>query len=171
MARSVTGGGARLTGRGGITMELEPPIEFILQQTGRFRDSLLDLEVLWEAFKPIMSEVERRQFDTHGDGSWPPLAETTLAQKEAHGWPSDPLVRTGDLKESLVDPGRAADSGPLHMNYGTDVPYAGFHQDGTSRMPQRQVIPDPFKVEDRRKLEVAMVTYINRAAAETFGRI
>jgi len=38
-------------------------------------------------------------------------------------------------------------------------------------MPQRQVIPDPYRVEDRRKVEAAMVTYINRAAKLTFGRI
>jgi phage gpG-like protein len=152
-------------------MHFEPPVEFILQQTGAFQAALLDLEVLWELFKPIMSEIEEQQFDSHGAGAWPSLSESTLEQKGRGGWPSDPLVRSGDLKNSLTDPGRAAQTGPTEMSYGTDVPYAGYHQDGTSKMPQRQVISDPFRVEDRRKLEVAMVTYINRAAAATFGRI
>src|SRR4051812_28252858 len=171
MAGSVTGGGARATGRGGITMELEPPVEFILKQTGAFQAALLDLEILWDLFKPIMGEIEEQQFDSRGEGAWPALSESTLSQKSEGGWPADPLVRSGDLKASLTDPGRAAQTSPTEMSYGTDVPYAGYHQDGTSKMPQRQVIADPFRVEDRRKLEVAMVTYINRAAAETFGRI
>jgi phage gpG-like protein len=155
----------------GVTIEIDPPLEFILQQTGRFQAALLDLEPLWELVKPIAAQVEEDQFSTQGAGEWAPLAESTLARKEAGGWPSDPLVRTGDLKDSLINPGRAADTGPSHMIYGTDVDYAGFHQEGTSRMPARQVIPDPYRVEDRRKVEAAMVTYINQAARLTFGRI
>ena len=156
---------------GGVTIQIEPPLEFILQQTGRFKAALLDFEPLWELVKPIAARVEEEQFDTQGQGAWPPLADSTLRIKAAGGWPADPLIRTGDLKASLVDPGRAADTGPRHMIYGTDTEYARFHQEGTSRMPQRQVIPDPYRVEDRRKVEAAMVTYINRAARETFGRI
>lgn len=156
---------------GGITIEIEPPLEFILRQTGRFQEALLDLEPLWDLVEPIAAGVEEDQFDTQGQGAWPPLAETTLAEKERGGWPADPLIRTGDLKASLVDPGRASDKGPRHMIYGTDVEYAWFHQTGTRKMPQRQVIPDPYRVEDRRKVEGAMVSYINAAARETFGRI
>src|SRR5690242_17119804 len=109
MARSVVGG-TTLGSGGGIRMELEPPISFILRQTGAFRDALLDLEVLWDLFKPIMESIEEQQFSSSGEGAWPGLADSTLAQKEKGGWPSDPLVRTGDLKASLVDPGRAADT-------------------------------------------------------------
>ena len=35
----------------------------------------------------------------------------------------------------------------------------------------RQVIADPFRVEDRRRIETAMVGYINAASRLTFGRI
>jgi len=156
---------------GGVTIQIEPPIEFILQQTGRFQEALLDLEPLWELVKPVAADVEEEQFGSRGEGAWPALAASTLMRKEAGGWPSDPLVRTGDLKASLTDPGRAADTGPRHMIYGTDVDYAQFHQEGTRRMPQRQVIPDPYRVEDRRKVEAAMVAYVNAAARLTFGRI
>lgn len=155
----------------GVSIQVEPPLEFILKQTGAFQAALLDLEPLWELVKPVAASVEEEQWDTQGQGAWPPLADSTIAEKERGGWPSDPLIRTGDLKASLTDPGRAADSGPRHLIYGTDVEYALFHQEGTSRMPQRQVIPDPYRVEDRRKVEAAMVTYINRAAKLTFGRI
>ena len=164
MARTVSNAG-------GVTIEIEPPLEFILKQTGRFQEALLDLEPLWELVKPVAASVEEDQFSTQGQGAWPPLAESTIARKEAGGWPADPLIRTGDLKASLVDPGRAADTGPSHMTYGTDVEYAIFHQEGTSRMPARQLIPDPYRVEDRRRIEAAMVTYINLASRLTFGRI
>jgi phage gpG-like protein len=164
MARTVSSGG-------GVTIEIEPPIEFILKQTSRFQEALLDLEPLWELVKPIAARVEEDQFSTQGEGAWPALAESTIARKESGGWPMDPLVRTGDLKDSLTNPGRAADTGPAHMIYGTDVDYALFHQEGTSRMPARQLIPDPYRVEDRRKIEAAMVTYVNAASRLTFGRI
>lgn len=156
-------------GKGGVTIQIEPPLEFILQQTGRFQEALLDLEPLWERVKPVAAEVEEEQWA--GAGDWAPLADSTIRRKEAGGWPLDPLVRTGDLKESLTDPGLAADSGPQHMIYGTDVDYAQFHQEGTIHMPARQLIPDPYRVEDRRKIEAAMVSYINAAARLTFGRI
>ena len=58
------------------------------------------------------------------------------------------------------------------MSWGTDVPYAHFHQDGGSvagRPPQRKVLD--IRVEDRRKLEAAMVTWINGVSRLTFGRI
>lgn len=165
MARSVVNPG------GGISVQLEPPLEFIMRQTGAFRAALLDLQALWELFKPVMSEIEGEQFSSQGQGAWPGLAESTISEKSQGGWPLDPLVRTGNLRESLIDPGRAAETGPQQMTWGSDVPYAAFHQTGTSKMPQRQVIADPFRVEDRRKLEVAMVTYVNTAARATFGRI
>src|SRR5262249_15695179 len=89
----------------GVTIEIEPPLDFILQQPGPFQEALLDLEPLWELVKPVAADVEEQQFATQGEGAWPPLAESTIARKEAGGWPLDPLVRTGDLKESLTNPG------------------------------------------------------------------
>jgi phage gpG-like protein len=163
---------AQVTGRGGVTVAFDPPVEFILRQTGAFRRSLENLEPLWARVAPLMAEIEERWFDTGGDGSWPPLAESTLAQKARRGFPADPLVATGDLKDSLVDPARAGNVGPGYLAWETDVAYAGYHQDPSTpgRPPQRQVIPDPFPVEDRRKIETAIVTWVN-FAAETFGRI
>src|SRR5215475_9439851 len=99
----------------GVTIEIEPPLDFILRQTGEFQAALLDLESLWELVKPEVARMEEEQFSTQAHGTWPPLAETTIMIKERGGYPPDPLIRTGDLKASLVDPGRAADTGPRHM--------------------------------------------------------
>jgi phage gpG-like protein len=159
MAAPVTGG---VRSGGGVTMQLVPPLSFILRQTGAFRAALMDLEPLWQMFRPIMEQIEQEQFATEGHGEWPPLAESTLRQKSG----GEMLVQTGELKGSF-----SLTSSPKQAAWGTDVFYATFHQEGTEKMPMRQVIPDPFRAEDRRKLEVAMVSYINAAARSTFGRI
>jgi phage gpG-like protein len=160
MAAPVTGGMS--SGRGGVSMQLVPPLSFILRQTGAFRAALMDLEPLWALFRPIMAEVEQEQFESHGHGEWPPLAESTLRQKTG----GEMLVQSGEMKDSF-----SLTSSARQAEWGTSVFYAAFHQDGTTKMPQRQVIPDPFRAEDRRKLEGAMVAYVNAAARSTFGRI
>lgn len=154
-----------------LTTIISPSFEYIQGQLAKFRLGISDLSPLWDMFSPIMAGVEQRQFDEAGGGSWEPLAESTVVEKQQGGWPLDPLVRSGSLRDSLVNPGMAEDRGPTHYSWGTDVPYARYHQEGTRRMPQRQVIPDPIKVEDRRKFEGAMVTYVNQLAAGTFGNI
>lgn len=169
MATPVTG--ARSSGPGGVTIMLDPPLEFILRQTGAFRAALEDFGPLWDKLSDVMEKVEQDQFDSEGHGQWATLADSTLAEKQRLGFPEQILVRTGDLKDSLTDPGRAASKQPFSMTWGTDVPYAIYHQLGTEKMPERQVIPDPFPVEDRRKLEVAMVTWINEMSALTWDRI
>lgn len=151
-----------------VEMRLEPPVSFILRQSGRFRHELENLVPLWMRFESVLDQIEEEQFDTHGHGAWPGLAESTLEQKSRHGYPLDPLVRTGALKESF----HALALGAQQFVYGTDVPYAHWHQDGgyvAGRPPQRKVID--ITVDQRRRLEVEMVGYVNVAAAETFGRI
>jgi len=152
-----------------IRMEMSPSVEYLVEQCRKFKLGISDLEPLWSMFEPIIEGVEEAQFA--GAGNWAPLAESTMIEKEQGGWPADPLVRTGDLKASLANPGEAVDRGPMHFSWCSDVPYSGLHQTGTRNMPARQVIPDPYRVEDRRKLEAAMVSYVNGLSRETFGGI
>lgn len=169
MPPAVTSGGRTVSG--GVTIELRPPLEFILRQTGAFRRRLLNLEPLWRRFSDEMEQIEQQWFDTEGEQSWPALAESTLRSKARRGFPSQILVATGDLRDSLTDPARAATTTRLTMEWGTDVFYAQYHQDGTDKMPAREVIPEPFPVEYRRRLEREMVTWINEVSWATFGRI
>lgn len=98
------------------------------------------------AFKQIAEEIavaEGDWFASAGGGSWPRLAETTIAYKAQHGLPPDPLVATGALKRSLIV--RSGSKGrrtitQKQLRYGTLVPYARFFQrarTGYSRMPRR----------------------------------
>lgn len=166
MAAPIVRGGA------GVTVQFRPPIEFILRQAGAFRRGLLDLDPLWDRFKPVMAAIEEQQFATEGHGDWPALADSTIRQKAALGFPPDPLIRTGALRRSLTDPGQAARTTPRSMTWGTDVAYAHWHQDGGSipgRPPQRKVID--LTVEDRRRFEREMLSWVNQLAARTWGRI
>lgn len=167
-----------IRGGGLVSLELSPPVEFIEAQTGAFQARLEDLMPLWDRFVPVLAGIEREQFATEGHGDWPPLAASTVAEKERHGFPPDPLIRTGALVESLTDAGQAARLDPHQMSYGTDVDYAIYHQgyrdtggDPTDpgRPPVRKVID--ITVSDRRRLEAEMVGWINEVAAETLGRM
>lgn len=159
-----------VTGRGGggITLTLSPPIDFILRQTGAFRRGLDSYRDLWERIKPVLSRIEQERWDNEGPG-WAALAQSTLEQKSRRGYPSDILVATGDLRDSLVDPSRAAREEGRALVWATDVPYAGYHQDGTTRMPARPIIE--IDVAERRDLEREVVAWVNDVARKTWGRI
>lgn len=162
---------------GGIVeLALSPPLAFIDAQTGEFRDALDDLSDLWERFKVTMTEIEVERFGSQGYGEWPELAGSTIRQKARDGFPFGPLIRTGELVDSLTDADRAAEMTPWALTWGTDVPYAMYHQGyrddaGTptdpGRPPVRKVLD--IRVEDRRRLETDMVGWLNDKAREAFG--
>jgi len=157
----------------GVSLLFRPPLEFILQQSGAFRRALLNLGPLWDRFKPEMSRIQEERFSTEGYGDWPALADATLRDRARRGFAAGPILqRTRNLKDSLVDPVRAAQTTARTMTWGTDVPHAGYHQDGGSiagRPPQRVVLE--IRADDRRRLETQMVSWVNDVAARTWGRI
>lgn len=77
-----------------------------------------------------------RKFGTYtGNPSWPQLAPFTQADREAQGFtPNDPLLRTGDLRESVM-----RRHGIRWAEVGTDDPVMIYHELGTWRMPPRPV--------------------------------
>lgn len=69
--------------------------------------------------------------------AWPKLAASTIARK-GH---DQPLVLTGALRESMTDHTSQHHIGDVShrgLIFGTDLPYAGVHQDGASLIPQRE---------------------------------
>lgn len=161
----------RLIRVGGIvSLELSPPLDFIEAQHGVFRRRLDDFHGLWDRFARTLASIGRARFATGGFGEWPPLAESTLQQKTLAGFPPFPLIRTGRLYESLTDAQQAARMWPDRMTWGTDVPYAQYHQAPTDpgHPPERKVLD--LRVVDRRRLEQDQIAWLNEIAAETFGR-
>jgi len=83
-------------------------------------------------------------FRTKGEGAWLPLADITREYKAAHGFPSDPLVRTGALGYSLTSnsgTGAVRKTGKDEMRFGTRIRYAKFHAIGGSIPYRKPVIP------------------------------
>ncbi len=86
-----------------------------------------------------LREQVRSAFDSEGaavGAAWPPLAARTVREKARRGYPPQPLVRTGLLRDAwevrMEGPGR----GVLESL----APYARAHQEGLG-VPQRRFLP------------------------------
>ena len=106
---------------------------------------------------------ERSRFSlaSGGDGTWEPLAQSTIANRISKGEspPLPILHETGALENSLH---RGGAKHVLEVNgdrvvEGTEDLKARFHQEGTSRMPQRTiaVAPDDEALAEMKKQIVA----------------
>lgn len=139
----------------------------------RFADQLAVPAVGLEAAGVVLREVTEQQFDTqgqHASGGWAPLAASTVAEKARKGLRPEILQATGRMKESLTrrfDSGHIEElRGPDTLAFGSRVPYAGYHQTGTSRMPRRR--PIALTEGDKRRImkaiQLAMVRGVPAAA-------
>jgi phage gpG-like protein len=110
----------------------------------RFKDSLEDPRPLWENLFGYLERAETQQFNAQGKAAkWKPLAESTVAYKKRHGLDRRILHATLAMRKSLTQRGHgdAVRISTLDfMQFGTDVEYAGIHQKGGGRVPQRRVI-------------------------------
>jgi len=99
-----------------------------------------DPRPVWPVLAQRFTAMERQQFATAGQGRWPALAPSTIRSKP----PGKPIMRRSDrLYESLAGAdGPAIDEeGTFVARFGTNVPYARFHQRGVKgRLPKREVI-------------------------------
>lgn len=158
------------------------------------RDELDNFESLWADYALVMVQTEEDWFASNGGGTWPPLAPSTVRDKVSHGWPVDTLIRTGNLLESLTNPGVAMEIGQgrstigtftrKSMTWGTSVTdergreYAHYHQhsdpvtgepyDYGTEPPERQVIPWPLPAHTQVQLEAANEAFV-AAAIERSG--
>jgi phage gpG-like protein len=113
----------------------------------RFGERAMDATLLWEAVGEDLLNMEFDLFQSEGasgaSGKWADLAPSTIARK-GH----DTILQdTGELMASLTQRDAQGERGgnifevtPEHLRFGTSDPVAGYHQSGTSRMPQRKVI-------------------------------
>lgn len=113
----------------------------------RLGDRIEDATPAFREMLTKLAGIEREQFASEGgrgSGGWAPLAASTLATKRANGLDEHILVATGRLRASLtgVAPGGDArrEVHPTEMVFGTNVPYARYHQLGTIRIPRRRFL-------------------------------
>jgi phage gpG-like protein len=116
----------------------------------RIGDRAVNARPAFEAIGQLLFDLEREQFSSEGgraSGGWAALADSTVRSRGSSG----PILKSsGALEASLTGRGgdntfRASDE---FLLFGSSVDYAGFHQTGTSRMPQRR--PLELTESDRR---------------------
>lgn len=121
---------------------LEVDLSGALARLGILADDAAHLMDAEHAGPAILREFGRQQlewFESRGGGTWPPLAPSTLRQKLRRGFPPDPMVRTGRLRDAVSDPlGRGAGDTMIRMAPGliemvVRLPYAHLHPAGTHR--------------------------------------
>lgn len=109
---------------------------------------LLGIAARGTNFEPVltliagqMREAEAKRFD-EGQGNWPPLADSTKAYKARHDLDPRILHATEAMRRSFTE--ESGDHVEMitqdELHFGSSDPKARFHQDGTSRMPQRRVM-------------------------------
>ena len=93
-----------------------------------------DFTQAWDSvIDTVIDPAIERQFETEGDGRWQPRKDDL---------PHPLLQKTGKLRRSYTGDGeghieeRRRDG----LLFGSDVEYADFIEDGTSRMPARPVL-------------------------------
>ncbi len=84
--------------------------------------------------------------DSGGDPKFAPLAKSTLRQKKLHGYPTEPLIRTRLLRNSLARSNTGGNvnsvrQGASTVTVGTSVAYAAVQQEGSKRgLPARPFV-------------------------------
>ncbi|MCK9569881.1 hypothetical protein M0R72_13135 [Candidatus Pacearchaeota archaeon] len=130
----------------------------VLRSFTRFAEDVQDLTQPFNEIANDFLEIERKQFDSeggYGSGGWANLSNTKTSPstgkkivgyadwKAAHFPGASILVRWGNLRDSLTQFGdtyHIREVEPMKMVLGTDLPYAKYHQTGTSKMPKRRPI-------------------------------
>ena len=79
------------------------------------------------------------------DEAWPPLADATVEEKERLGYvgqvsETDPLLRTGSLRASIVTQSQVTTLGRGAVEIGSNDPVAEWQEFGTRTIPPRPFI-------------------------------
>ena len=134
-----------------VTWEIGPAVRALEALRARLRD----LRPAWQSVLLYLRKATARTFASQGSrigSAWAPLTQPYAARKE-RVYPGQPILRASDqMYGSLVGETdlSIAESTPTELTYGTRDRKARWHQDGTDRMPQRQILD--VVAEDRRQI-------------------
>lgn len=121
------------------------------------RDQIKDWRGAWPKVSEKLTEIEVQLFDfvgaTGGHGKWADLKPAYARAKQTKRGLAPILQASGRLQDSLT--GKSSDRidahEPLVLRWGTEVPYAVFHQAGTRKMVARQIFD--FTRENRMAMQ------------------
>lgn len=136
----------------------------------RFADGVTDYRPIWPVIEDDFYAQEKAQFASvgaEGGAQWAELKPEYAAWKEVHYPGTQILHRAGALESSLTspnDPNTVRIEERKTLTLGTRIPYALFHQVGTSRMPARPEIlmPEAFKRAVMHHVQVYLVQMATR---------
>lgn len=124
-----------------ITVDPGDSIVFLQQLAARMQNL--------DEFLLMLGEKISEQISFNFDSApWPPLAAATIARKQAGGYPLEPLVRSGQMKEDATSGlWEASNLGGVAKAVLYGPGYSFYHMDGTDFMPARDFtfLPDSFE--------------------------
>lgn len=132
-----------------ITVSGGEQIKLRARQLATWGMSIESLEPAWtEVGEDLLGDFALNMIaggGMFGRGSrWAPLAPSTIVEKARAGFGHQPIMwRTGELAESLAEkdaPANIFRAGADYLVVGTSLFYAPYHQDGTRKMPRRQLV-------------------------------
>lgn len=143
-----------------------------VQVSRSFRDLAEGARDLSEPFRYVAESLidsVRDQFDSegsHGLGSrWQPLNPDYAAWKQANYPGRKMLVRTGGMKGAFLNYAQSVRVTPRSLTYEPPVDYAGHHQRGQGRVPQRKIVA--LSAADRRQWDRIFLHYLRHVQGRT----
>jgi hypothetical protein len=98
------------------------------------------LKIGLEKFGEVVEKTAKLELGHYQPG-WAPLAESTIADKVAKGFPvPSPLLRTGEMQQSIKHEVNPFAAFAMTVTIGSDDKRAFFQEMGTSRIPPRPFI-------------------------------
>ena len=130
---------------------MNPILRPLSRLGGKLSDPTDFLRSTGDYFIKRVEQGFRTETDPYGQ-KWAPLSPATIAQKERLGYPRKILTRKGDMRRS-----------PKATIQGKSVKItvafpSEFHQRGTKKMPQRQILPEGrlSKTDERNIADLAI---------------
>jgi len=137
-----------------VEVTFEPTLTKAEQRILKIPNKIANLrQFMIEDVAPAADRMLLRHWQSKGSAfghKWAPWAASTLARRLKQGNADKGLLRDTDHLFETVFRQRTRDNrlrkipNGLRLSLNVGVPYAIFHQVGTSLMPERQVIPDPL---------------------------
>jgi phage gpG-like protein len=123
-------------------------------------DRASDVRRVSEKVRSVYRKSNERRFQRDGDGDWPRLADTTEERKAREGLDPRPLRATDRLYRSLTSTratGQVDVRDPTEFRFGTEIPYARFHDTGRG-VPTRKLIE--FTPAERKQITELISGYV-----------
>lgn len=151
-----------------IIVQLETSIPFTSNQRRiiALPNRLRNLElVARKEILPLLVSTIRRHWDTKGGAfgqKWAGWAVSTYKKRLKRGNTDKGLLRDTDnlskalFRERSNDQRVKVTEDGVEITMNTRVPYAVFHQVGTSLMPERQVFPEPMPESFKREVRAIL---------------